>query len=83
MAQISILKVSQIEKDNLGAEYYHPEKLKALNKVQKLKNRIGDYFISVKEINRELKKNGKTINLQNIGNGFINSFSCGSCSGLN
>lgn len=74
MSQISVLKLSQIDKNNLSAEFYHPAKLAALKKLQKFKNKVSDKFVPAKKIINSVDDE-KTVNLDNIHNGFIDDYS--------
>lgn len=75
MISKTILKLSEIEDNNWGAEYYHPDKLKAIKKLSKFKDNIGHYFSSIKKTYALKNGEQRVINLENAKDGFIDTFS--------
>ncbi|MDD5418137.1 MAG: hypothetical protein PHW96_04635 [Candidatus Nanoarchaeia archaeon] len=75
MISKTIIKLSEIEDNNWGAEYYHPEKLRAIKKLSKFKENVNYYFQTAKKTYSLKDDEDKIVNLQNVRYGFIDTFS--------
>jgi len=75
MIKKSILKLSEIDDGNWGAEYYHPDKLESIKKLSKFNNIISTFFSSIKKTYKINKKEAQVVNLENVNEGFIKGFS--------
>lgn len=71
MINKTILKLSEIEDNNWGAEYYHPDKLKAIKILSKSNDRISSFFSPIKKTYHVKEGNKNIINLEGVSQGFI------------